>query len=200
MVLVLPITVPLKFSLVIEEHTLNTWFGGVGGKVTRQLVVGTFNPVTAWFTTNTWLAACCTAWTGARPTSLTLMSESPETSTTMALPGTTVPLSLMATTVWAAFGLGKVGGFGMIIGRKVSPQPLQITYRNSTDPSQRNRLIQTPWKKLALRGNRYCIGNRATRGNEAGRENRFQGFKVSRFPRFTLARGVSLAGSRLASR
>ena len=45
---------------------------------------------------------------------------------TMALPGVTVPLSLMATTVWAAFGLGNVGGFGMIIGRKVSPQPLQI--------------------------------------------------------------------------
>src|SRR6266478_3901646 len=126
MVLVLPITVPLKFSLVIEEHTLNTWFGGVGGKVTRQLVVGTFKPVTAWLTTNTSFAVCCTACTGAMSTLTTLTSVSPETSITIALPGVTVPLSLMATTVWAAFGLGNVGGFGMIIGRKVSPQPLQI--------------------------------------------------------------------------
>src|SRR6266446_10710028 len=126
MVLVLPITMPLKFSMVIEEHTLNTCFGGVGGKVTRQLVVGTFKPVTARFPTNTQLAACCTAWTGAMSTLTTLTSVSPETSITMALPGTTVPLSLIDTTVWAAFGLGNVGGFGIIIGRKVSPQPLQI--------------------------------------------------------------------------
>jgi hypothetical protein len=50
----------------------------------------------------------------------------------------------MATTVWAAFGLGNVGGFGIIIGRKVSPQPLQIRSRHSTNPSQRNLFIQTP--------------------------------------------------------
>src|ERR1700675_4386369 len=98
----------------------------MGGNVTRQLVVGTFKPVTAWFTTNTSLAFCCTAWTGATPTLTTLTSVSPETSTPMALPGVTVPLSLIDTTVWAAFGLGNVGGFGIIIGRKVSPQPLQI--------------------------------------------------------------------------
>src|ERR1035441_8145327 len=89
MVLALEMLVPLKFSLVIEEQTSNTWLGGVGGTVTRQLVVGTFKPVTAWFTVG------CTAWTGARPTSLTLTAASPETSIAMALParGTKVPLS-----------------------------------------------------------------------------------------------------------
>ncbi len=105
MVFVLPMTVLEKFSLVMESATA---------------------PVTEWFTTKTSLALCCTAWTGARPTLTTLASVSPETSITMALPGTTVPLSLIDTTVCAAFGSGKVGGFGMIIGRKVSPHPVQI--------------------------------------------------------------------------
>src|ERR1019366_1062599 len=103
MVLVLEMTVPMKFSLVIESATV---------------------PSTEWFTTKTSLAACCTAWTGARPTSATLTSVSPETSITMALPKTRVPLSLIDTTVWAAAGLGNTGGLGMIIGRKVSPRPV----------------------------------------------------------------------------
>jgi hypothetical protein len=103
-----------------------------------------------WFTTNTWFAVCWTACTGATPIhrgvvqSATLEIESPETSITMALPATVVPLSLIATTVWAAAGFGKVGGFGMIIGRKVSPQPVQIPKSVRTNPSQRNRFIQTP--------------------------------------------------------
>src|ERR1019366_5541287 len=115
MVFVLLIVVPLKFSFVIDGHTFT-------GFASQLAVV----PGTAWFTTKTSMAFCCTAWTGRKPTSMLLMSESPETSIDMALPRTTVPLSLIDTTVWAAAGLGKVGGFGMIIGRNVSPHPVQI--------------------------------------------------------------------------
>src|SRR5580658_7265643 len=102
--------VPLKLSLVIESAIA---------------------PVTEWFATSTTLADCCTALTGARPTLVTLTIESPETSITMALPGfwvrSSVTFWLIDTTECAADGLGNVGGFGMIIGRKVSPHPLQIT-------------------------------------------------------------------------
>src|SRR5208282_4293832 len=102
--------VPLKLSLVIESAPA---------------------PVTEWFATRITLADCCTAWTGAKPTLATLTTESPETSITMALPSSWVRLSvtfwLIDTTECAAAGLGNVGGFGMIIGRKVSPHPLQIT-------------------------------------------------------------------------
>src|ERR1700689_1336866 len=100
-----------------------------------------------------------------------LSSVSPETSITMALPATTAPLSLIDTTVCAAAGFGNCGGFGMKMGRKVPPQPLQITYTNSTNPSQRNRFIQTPWKKVVFRGNRYCIGNRVKRGNQGAQNH-----------------------------
>ena len=96
MVFVRPIIVLPKFSRVIESAAA---------------------PVTEWFTTSTSLALCCAAWTGASPTLATLTSESPETSITMALPATVIPLSLIATTLCAAAGLGNVGGFGVIIGR-----------------------------------------------------------------------------------
>jgi hypothetical protein len=56
------------------------------------------------------------------------------------------PLSLIDTTVLVAAGFGKVGGFGMIIGRKVSPHPLITIERDSAYPRQRNRFIQTPGK------------------------------------------------------
>src|SRR5580658_1501371 len=105
MVFALPIVVLLKFSFVTESAAA---------------------PVTEWFATRITPALCWTAWTGARPTFAMLTSVSPETSITIAVPGTTVPLSLIDTTVLAAAGLGKVGGFGMIIGRKVSPHPVQM--------------------------------------------------------------------------
>jgi hypothetical protein len=53
---------------------------------------------------------------------------------------------LIDTTVLVAAGFGKVGGFGMIIGRKVSPHPLITIERDSANPRQRNRFIQTPGK------------------------------------------------------
>src|ERR1019366_9083638 len=50
------------------------------------------------------------------------------------------------------------------MGRKTSPHPKQIAKRTSTDPSRRNRFIQTPAKGLVAR-NRYCSGKGGRRGN-----------------------------------
>src|ERR1019366_1173162 len=50
------------------------------------------------------------------------------------------------------------------MGRKTSPHPKQIAKRTSTDPSRRNRFIQTPSKGLVAR-NRYCSGKGGRRGN-----------------------------------
>src|ERR1035437_9691453 len=80
-----------------------------------------------WYKTNAWPAVCSTACTGAMPIhrgvvqSAILAIESPETSITMTLPATVEPLSLIATTEWAAAGLGNVGGLDRIIGRNVAP-------------------------------------------------------------------------------
>jgi hypothetical protein len=50
----------------------------------------------------------------------------------------------MVRTVWAAAGLGNLGGFGIMMGRKTSPQLKQMMTRNRIAPRRKNRFIQTP--------------------------------------------------------
>ena len=98
----------------------------------------------AWFTTRTWLEVCWTACTGTSPTLATPSSVSPETLTTITLPGLLLPLLLMETTVWLARGSGNAGGFGMMMGRKVSPHPAQIASKLRASPTRKDPFIHTP--------------------------------------------------------